>query len=130
MQFDPLKILLTGLIINAADIAVTVLFAAKPWTRVLETQGIAPSPFTPPYYIAANFIGGAILIQLYPLMASQYGAGPYTALLASLSLWLVTRIYGGGHVVMRQMPVHLFAIMSAGLGLGYILAGQFLARFT
>jgi hypothetical protein len=30
---------------------------------------------------------------------------------------------------MRQMPWRLFAIMSSGLGLGYVLAGQFIAQW-
>lgn len=122
-----LTALIVGLIINAADIAVTLLFAAKPWNDVLRGQGIAPSPFTPPYYIAANFIGAGFLLAAYGLAVPSLGSGPTTALVVSLSLWAVTRIYGGGHAVMGQMPWRLFAIMSSGLGLGYVLAGQFIS---
>jgi hypothetical protein len=121
--------LIAGLIINIADIAITLLFAAKPWNEVLRGQGIAPSPFTPPYYITANFIGAALLVALYQTLASANGAGATTAAIASLALWFVTRLYGGGHAVMRQMPWWLFAVMSSGLGLGYLLAGQFIARW-
>ncbi len=119
--------LFSGLLINVADIAVTQRFAANPWNRVLEGQGIQPSKLTPPFYIAANFVGAAILLAVYSSLAKIAGSGASTALLASLGLWFVTRLYGGGHVVMRQMPLRLFAIMSAGLGLGYIPAGQFIA---
>jgi hypothetical protein len=119
--------LIAGLIVNVADIAITLLFAAKPWNAVLKGQGIEPSPFTPPYYIIANLIGAIFLIATYNLASLSMGNGPKTALVASLSLWFVTRIYGGGHAVMRQMPWWLFAIMSSGLGLGYVLAGQFIA---
>jgi hypothetical protein len=119
--------LLAGLIINVADIAITLLFAAKPWNDVLRGQGIAPSPFTPPYYIAANFIGAGFLLAAYRLAVPSLGSGATTALVISLSLWAVTRLYGGGHAVMRQMPWPLFAIMSSGLGIGYVLAGQFIS---
>jgi hypothetical protein len=118
--------LIAGVIINMADIAVTLLFAAKPWNAVLASQGIRPSALTPPYYIAANFIGAGLLLALYQTLATAHGAGAQTALTASLGLWFVTRLYGGGHAVMKQMPWRLFAIMSGGLGLGYVLAGQFL----
>lgn len=121
------SILLAGLIINAADIGVTLLFAAKAWNKVLEGQSIEPSPFTPPFYIIANFIGGGILVYAWLLIASNMTDASAAALVASVTLWFVTRLYGAGHVVMRQMPWHLFAIMSGGLGAGYILAGQFLA---
>jgi hypothetical protein len=119
--------LIAGLIINVADIAITLLFAAKPWNAVLKGQGIEPSPFTPPYYIIANFIGAAFLLASYNMANASLGSGPKTALVASLSLWSVTRLYGAGHAIMRQMPWWLFAVMSSGLGLGYVLAGQFIA---
>jgi hypothetical protein len=35
-------------------------------------------------------------------------------------------IYGGGHVVMDQVPIDIFLIMSIGLGGGYIAGGQVL----
>jgi hypothetical protein len=119
--------LAAGLIINICDVGVTIAFAAKPWNAVLQGQGLEPSPFTPPYYVSANFIGGFLLACLYALIAQVQGAGSHSALLASFAIWLTTRLYGGGHVVMRQMPLRLFAIMSAGLGLGYALAGQMIA---
>ena len=118
--------IIAGFIINLADIAITLLFAAKPWNAVLRSQGIEPSPFTPPYYIIANFVGAGFLIAAYQIAAVSLGKGAITALITSLSLWVVTRLYGGGHAVMRQIPWRLFAIMSSGLGLGYVLAGQFL----
>jgi hypothetical protein len=119
--------LVAGLLINLADISVTLLFAAKPWNEVLVRQGLKPSPLTPPFYIAANFIGGAILVLAYNMMSQFQLVGPATALLTSLGLWFVTRLYGAGHAVMGQMPWRLFAIMSTGLGLGYVAAGQFIA---
>jgi hypothetical protein len=118
--------IIAGFIINLADIAITLLFAAKPWNAVLRSQGIEPSPFTPPYYIIANFVGAGFLIAAYQIAAVSLGKGAITALITSLSLWVVTRLYGGGHAVVRQIPWRLFAIMSSGLGLGYVLAGQFL----
>jgi hypothetical protein len=119
--------ILAGVILNAADIAVTLLFTARPWNAVLLSQGLMPSAWTPPYYIIVNFIGAAVLLTTYRLLAQVEGTGAATALIASLSIWFVTRMYGGGHAVMGQMPVRLFAIMSAGLALGYVLAGQFIA---
>lgn len=123
-------VLLAGAILNAADIAVTLLFAAAPWNAVLRSQGLVPSNWTPPYYILVNFLGAAMLFWVYHTLAQIGAAGAMTALTASLSVWFVTRIYGGGHVVMRQMPLWLFAVMSGGLGLGYILAGQFIAYWV
>ena len=120
-------VLIAGLVINAIDVAATLLFAAKPWNRVLQSQGIAPSALTPPFYITANFVGAAILVQLVRLIVGQGFTPVDAALIASLALWFVTRLYGAGHVVMRQMPLRLFAIMSTGLCGGYVCAGQYIA---
>lgn len=125
---NPLLIsLAAGLMINILDIACTLLFAAKPWENELRRQGLEPRGITPPYYIATNFVGGLILTFIYWQFSQTLGSGAITALLSSLLVWLMTRIYGGGHVVMGQMPIAIFATMSTGLGLGYIVAGQLLA---
>jgi hypothetical protein len=119
--------LAAGLMINVLDIACTLLFAAKPWENELRRQGLEPRSITPPYYIATNFAGGIILTFIYWQFAKVLGSGINTAFIASLLVWVNTRIYGGGHVVMGQMPIAIFATMSTGLGLGYIAAGQLLA---
>jgi hypothetical protein len=119
--------LAAGLMINILDIGCTLLFAAKPWENELRRQGLEPRGITPPYYIATNFVGGLILTFIYWQFSQTLGFGAITALLSSLLVWVTTRIYGGGHVVMGQMPIAIFATMSTGLGLGYIAAGQLLA---
>jgi hypothetical protein len=125
-EFPVLAALAAGFAINALDIGCTLLFAAKQWEAELRRQGLEPRNFTPPYYILTNFIGGFILTFVYVQFAKSCGFGVTTALTSSLLVWFTTRIYGGGHVVMGQMPIRIFATMSAGLGLGYIVGGQLL----
>jgi hypothetical protein len=117
-----------GVVVTAVDVACTLLFAVRAWNAELARQGLEPSPLTPPYYVIANLIGGVLLTWLYGQLSVSIGPGASTALVASLLLWGISRIYGGGHVVMGHMPLRIFAIMSAGLGLGYVVAGQLLAR--
>jgi hypothetical protein len=122
--FPLLVALAAGFTINLLDVGCTLLFAVKPWEAELRRQGLQPRKATPPYYVLTNFIGGAILTFVYLHFAKSMGPSASTAIIASLMLWLVTRIYGGGHVVMGQMPFKIFLMMSGGLGLGYIGAGQ------
>jgi hypothetical protein len=126
-EFPLLTALAAGFAINALDIGCTLLFAAKPWEAELRRQGLEPRNFMPPYYILTNFIGGFILTFVHIQFTKSLGSGIATALISSLLVWVTTRIYGGGHVVMGQMPIAIFATMSTGLGLGYIAAGQLLA---
>jgi hypothetical protein len=116
--------LLGGLFINLCDVTVTVTTVAKKWNAVLESQGLKPSPFTPPYYVSANFIAGIILAWTITVMAAKYEMTRETALMASLLLFTISRLYGAGHVVMGQMPIKIFSIMSFGLLLGFIAGGQ------
>jgi hypothetical protein len=124
--FPVLAALAAGLAINVVDIAGTLIFAVKPWEAELRRQGLEPRALTPPYYIVTNFIGGIVLTFVYLQFAKAMGPGLTTALAASLLIWFVSRIYGGGHVVMGQMPLRIFSIMSTGLGLGYLAGGQVL----
>jgi hypothetical protein len=116
--------IVTGFTINVIDVGCTLLFAAKPWEAELLRQGLTPSKFTPPYYILTNFVGGMILSFVYFEFTKSLPPNVFTALLSAVLVWSVTRIYGGGHVVMGQMPLPIFATMSAGLGLGYLIGAQ------
>lgn len=116
--------LLGGLLINICDVTVTVTTVARKWNTVLENQGLKPSPFTPPYYVTASFIAGIVLAWVISVLTAKYGLTRETALMASFLLWGISRLYGAGHVVMRQMPLPIFGIMSAGLLLGFVVAGQ------
>jgi hypothetical protein len=125
-EFPVLAALAAGFAINALDIGCTLLFAAKLWEAELRRQGLEPRNFTPPYYILTNFTGGFILTFTYIQFAKSLGLSVTTALICSVLVWFTTRIYGGGHVVMGQMPIDIFLIMSVGLGVGYVAGGQVL----
>jgi hypothetical protein len=130
LSFTNMQIIIAGLVggffINLCDVTITVTTVAKKWNAVLVSQGIKPSPFTPVYYVSASFIAGIILAWVISVLSSKYGLTRETALLASFLLWGISRLYGAGHVVMGQMPLSIFSIMSAGLLLGFIVAGQFI----
>jgi hypothetical protein len=116
--------LLSGFLINLCDVTITVTTVATAWNAELARQDIAPNPFTPLYYVSASFVAGALLVWLYRHLSSSRGATAGTALRASMLLWGISRLYGGGHVVMGQMPFWIFGIMSSGLLLGLVVAGQ------
>jgi hypothetical protein len=126
--FSNKQILIGGLIggffINLCDVLITITTVADAWNKVLLGQGIAFNPMTPPYYIAASFMGGVFLCWTISTLSFRYELSRQTALRASFLLWGISRLYGMGHVVMGQMPLSIFATMSAGLLLGYIVGGQ------
>jgi hypothetical protein len=121
--------LIGGFFINLCDVVTTVTTVADDWNKVLASQGIAFNPMTPPYYISAGFIAGIILCWVITVMTVKFSLTRQTAFKASLLLWTVSRLYGMGHVVMGQMPLWIFIIMSAGLLLGFIAGGQMIYWF-
>jgi hypothetical protein len=121
--------LLGGFFINLCDVTVTVATVANAWNNVLTGQGIAINPMTPPYYVSASFVAGVILCWTLTVLSEKFGFTKQTALRASLLLWTVSRLYGMGHVVMGQMPLWIFAIMSIGLLLGFVVGGQVIFWF-
>jgi hypothetical protein len=116
--------LLGGFFINFCDVIITITTVADAWNKVLLGQGIAFNPMTPPYYIAASFIAGILLCWTISTLSFKYGLTRQTALRASFLLWGISRLYGMGHVVMDQMPLYIFVIMSLGLLLGFVVGGQ------
>jgi hypothetical protein len=126
--FSNKQILIGGLIggffINLCDVIITITTVADAWNKVLLGQGIAFNPMTPPYYIAASFIASILLCWIISTLSFKYGFTRQTALRASFLLWGISRLYGMGHVVMGQMPLHIFVIMSLGLLLGFVVGGQ------
>jgi hypothetical protein len=125
-EFSYLAALAAGLTINVVDVGCTLLFAARPWETELRRQGLEPRRQTPPYYVLTNFVGGFLLAYVYVQFSKSMGDSVGSAAKASLVVWLATRIYGGGHVVMGQMPARIFVVMSTGLGVGYLVAGAVL----
>ena len=116
--------LIGGFFINFCDVIITVTTVADAWNGVLISQGIAINPLTPAYYVSASFIAGIFLCWTISVLSTQYGLTRQTALRASFLLWGISRLYGMGHVVMGQMPMPIFAVMSTGLLLGFIVGGQ------
>jgi hypothetical protein len=131
--FSNKQILIGGLIggffINLCDVIITITTVADAWNKVLLSQGIAFNPMTPPYYIAASFIASILLCWTISTLSFKYGLTRQTALRASFLLWGMSRLYGMGHVVMGQMPLHIFVVMSLGLLLGFIVGGQIIFWF-
>jgi hypothetical protein len=135
--FSNKKIIIGGLIggffINFCDVTVTVTTVVNAWNQVLTNQGIAINPLTPAYYVSASFVAGIILCLTISTLSFRFDLTRQTALRASFLLWGISRLYGMGHVVMGQMPIHIFAVMSAGLLLGFVVGGQmiywYLKRF-
>jgi len=81
--------LVAGIVTNILGYLVDGLILAPQWTAALKALG--KSDFTTNQIIAFNVIGlayGVFAVWLYAAIRPRYGAGPKTALVAGLAVWV------------------------------------------
>lgn len=111
--------LLAGVIINASEFLINGLVLRQDWADVMTKLGKSPD-LSATMLAVFNIIGfliGILMVWLYAAIRSRYGAGPKTALMAALTIWVIG--YGFptiGEVGMGLIPAQL-AATATGLGL-------------
>jgi hypothetical protein len=118
--------LLAGVIINASEFLINGLVLRQDWADVMTKLGKPPDP-SPMMLVAFNLIGfisGILMVWLYAAIRSRYGAGPKTALMVALTLWVIGYAFPAvGQAGLGLLPTQLVAT-ATGLGLiEVILAG-------
>lgn len=117
--------LLAGLVMNAIDFIVNAVILAQPWADAAKARGIdmaATQGTSAVGWIIVDFALGLLLVWLYAGIRPRYGAGPKTAVLASLAVWAIVHIVFASYAFMGFLPVSLVAGATIG-GLIAALAG-------
>ena len=81
--------IVAGIVLNILGYLVDGLILAPQWTAALKALG--KTDFSTNQIIAFNVIGlayGIFAVWLYAAIRPRYGAGPKTALLAGLAVWV------------------------------------------
>jgi hypothetical protein len=81
--------IVTGIVGNILGFLVDGVILAPQWTAALKVLG--KGNFTTNQIVAFNVIGlvyGVFAVWLYAAIRPRYGAGPKTALLAGLAVWV------------------------------------------
>jgi hypothetical protein len=111
--------LVAGLIINAVETVMNMFVLADEMKAVYAKMGIAePGGSALAGFIVLGFILGLLLAWLYAAIRPRYGAGPKTAAIAALLLWLgACLVPMGGWVMTGMYPMRLAII---GLVYGFV----------
>lgn len=111
--------LLAGIIIDASEALINGVVLKQDWADVMSKLGKSPdlSATMLATFNIIGFITGILLVWLYAAIRSRYGAGPKTALMVALTIWVIGyAIPSVGEVGVGLIPAQL-AATAAGLGL-------------
>jgi len=80
--------LVAGVVLNVLDyLAYGVIFAASFPTQP-GMKGLLGLPLIP-WFVIVDFLYGFVLVYLYAAIRPRFGAGPQTALIAGLLMWVM-----------------------------------------
>jgi hypothetical protein len=104
--------LVAGVVANAIDFVTNTYVLASDiaaWapTRNLDPAAMNSGPVAATW-IAVDFMMGLLLVSTYAAMRPRFGAGPKTAVLAGLALWIAVTIILFGFTQMSVFSMDLF----------------------
>lgn len=83
--------LVAGVIINISEFILNVPVLGKDWRAAYEALGKDPRAMDAaiPFYVILGFLLGLAGVWLYAAIRPRFGAGPKTAVIAGLAVWVI-----------------------------------------
>ncbi|MEK7329794.1 MAG: hypothetical protein AAB113_03235 [Candidatus Eisenbacteria bacterium] len=97
--------LLAGVIINLSEYVLNTIVLAKDLAAAMSALGKGPEAMAAgiPLWIVWSFVMGLGGVWLYAAIRPRFGAGPKTAAIAGLALWVIAYLTFG--IAMKAMDV-------------------------
>ena len=111
--------LLAGVIIDASEALINGVVLKQDWADVMTKLGQSPtlSATMLATFNIMGFITGILMVWLYAAIRSRYGAGPKTALMVALTIWVIGyALPAVGQVGLGLIPAQM-TVTATGLGL-------------
>jgi hypothetical protein len=103
--------LLAGLIINISEYILNIYVIAEESAAIMERLGLPPIGTNQiVVFLLMTFVLGILMIFLYAGLRPRFGAGPKTAIIAAVVIWLVFMFGAVGDVIIGLAPANLVAI--------------------
>lgn len=110
--------LATGVVINASEWLLNGVILAQQWEAAMKALGKQMGGEALAMFTVWGFVVGIFAVWLYAAMRPRYGAGPKTAILAALAVWVL------GYLLASVTPLalNLFPtnMMVIGLAVGLV----------
>jgi hypothetical protein len=106
--------LVAGVVVNVLWFGAWALFVRRSWSVALAAAGrpLWETGGTTVLVTMLGFLAGFVLVWLYAAIRPRYGAGPRTAVIASIAAWLLLGLIPDVALgsMLRLIPVRLWAI--------------------
>ncbi len=107
--------LLAGLIINISEFVLNQPILGEKWKEAMEAMNLQePGTTAIGFFIVTSFVLGLLTVWMYAAMRPRLGAGPKSAMIAGLFVWLL--YYGLVNVGIGLMGVFSFDLLGIVLG--------------
>jgi hypothetical protein len=104
--------LLAGLVLNVWDFVLNGVILANDWNAAMRSLGkgdVTGSLIV--WFVLYDFLFGIFMVWFYAAIRPRYGAGPKTAALAGLTLWLLVGVlHAIGEAPVGLFPMKLYTI--------------------
>jgi hypothetical protein len=103
--------LLAGLIINISEYILNLYVIAEESAAIMERLGLPPIGTNQiVVFLLMTFVLGIVMIFLYAGLRPRFGAGPKTAIIAAVVIWLVFMFGTVSDVIIGLAPANLAAL--------------------
>jgi hypothetical protein len=103
--------LVAGLVLNIVDFLFWGVIYGKDFEAALQAVGRPPSDALMPLWIILDFLYGIALVWLYAAIRPRFGAGPGTAVVAGLFVWVVAGLFHTiGEGPLGLLPMRLYVL--------------------
>lgn len=104
--------LVAGVVANAIDFVTNTYLLAADWAAFAPTRNLDPAAFNSgsiaAVWITVDFIFGLMLVWTYAAMRPRFGAGPKTAILAGLVVYVPVTVVLFGFAQMGLLSMALW----------------------
>lgn len=124
--------LAAGLVMNVIDAVTNGMLLGAQWQREVvalnpDLMRLAAATSTTGWIIV-DFLLGLLLVWLYAAIRPRFGAGPLTAVLAALVVWLIAHAVYASYVFMGLFSASLITASSLGGAVATLAGGLLGAR--
>ena len=110
--------LVAGLVMNVVDGVTNGAILGERWAVEAKRLGLDVSQAAQSQslmgWVTYDFLCGIVLVWLYASIRPRYGAGPKTAVIAGLALWLITHLAFSAWVFTGLYSVGIVAATTLG----------------
>ena len=106
--------LVAGLIINISEYVLNIYVIAEESAAIMERMGLPPiGTHQIVWFLALTFVLGIVIVFVYAGLRPRFGAGVPTAVIAGLTVWLVSMMAFTADLIIGVTPANLFVLAGA-----------------